>query len=174
VQGDVAVVEAESDDWYGEVLSRSAVQVAAISVDRNRVATLYRDGTVKVMTTSGDLVSSFVAGPSRAIALRGDTVAVLRSGRLDVYSAETGALTKSWSAPANARSVDLQCGIAVIAAGNDVFALNVATGHSGRLLHARGRVAARIGSPGAVVQFNAGGHGYLRLIPMSTLEARTR
>jgi hypothetical protein len=62
----------------------------------------------------------------------------------------------------------------VIAGGNDVFALNIATGHSARLLHAPGRVAARIDSPGAVVQFNAGGHGYLRLIPMSTLEARTR
>jgi hypothetical protein len=35
-------------------------------------------------------------------------------------------------------------------------------------------VAAQIDSPGAVVQFNAGGHGYLRLIPMSTIEAHTR
>jgi len=174
LQGDVAVVEAESDDWYGEVLSRSAVQIAAISVDSNRIATLYRDGTVKVMSTSGSLVSSFAAGPARAIALRGDTVAVLRSGRLDVYSAGTGVLAKSWPVPANARSVDLQYGIAVIAAGDSVFALNVATGRSARLLHARGRVAARIDSPGAVVQFNAGGHGHLRFIPMSTIEARTR
>ena len=172
--GAVALVEAESDDWYGEVLSRSAVQVAAISVDSNRVATLYRDGTVKVMSTSGALVSSFAAGPARAIALRGDTVAILRGGRLDVYNAETGVLAKSWPTPANARSVDLQYGIAVVAAGDDVFALNVATGRTVRLLHAPGRVAARIDSPGAVVQFNAGGHGYLRFIPMSTIEGRTR
>jgi hypothetical protein len=126
------------------------------------------------MSTSGDLVSRFAAGPARAIALRGDTVAVLRSGRLDVYSAETGVLTKSWPVPANARSVDLQYGIAVVSAGDDVFALNVGTGSTARLLHAPGRAAARIDSPGAVVQFNAGGHGYLRFIPMSTIEARTR
>jgi hypothetical protein len=75
---------------------------------------------------------------------------------------------------AGARSVDLQYGIAVLAAGGDVFAVNVATGRTARLLHVAGRVAAQIDSPGAVVQFNAGTHGYLRLIPMSTIEARTR
>ena len=174
VNGSVGLVEAESDDWYGEVLSRSAVQVAAISVDSDRLATLYRDGTVTVMSTRGALVSRFAAGAARAIAFRGNTVAVLRSGRLDVYNAETGALAHSWRVPANARSVDLHYGIAVVAAGNSVLALNVATGHTARVLHAPGRVAARIDSPGAVVQFNAGGHGYLRFIPMSTLEARTR
>jgi hypothetical protein len=52
--------------------------------------------------------------------------------------------------------------------------LNVNTGHTARLLHVAGRAAAQIGSPGAVVQFNVGGRGYLRLVPMSMLEARTR
>ena len=171
--GAVRVVDAESDNWYGEVLSQSAVPVTGISVDSDRIAALYRDGTVTVTSSEGDPVSSFAAGPARAIALRGDTVAVLRSGRLDVYSAQTGLLTHSWRVPANAHSVSLQYGIAVIAAGDNVVALNVATGRTARLLHAPGRVAAQIDSPGAVVQFNAGGHGYLRLIPMSTIEART-
>ncbi len=173
VSGPWEVVDAESDNWYGEVVSQSAVPVTGISVDGDRIATLYRDGTVKVTSSEGDPVSSFAAGPARAVALRGDTVAVLRSGRLDVYSAETGLLTHSWRVPANARSVSLQYGIAVLAAGDNVFALNVSTGRTARLLHAAGRVAAQIDSPGAVVQFNAGGHGYLRLIPMSTIEART-
>jgi hypothetical protein len=174
VRGDVGLVSAESDDWYGEVLSRSAVRVAAMSVDGNQIAALYRNGTVRIITTSGASVGTFDAGPARAIAIRGDTVAVLRSGHLDVYRATTGLLTRSWAVPANARSVDLHYGIAVVAAGRDVFALNVSTGHSARLLRAPGRVAARIDSPGAVVQFNAGNRGYLRFIPMSTIEARTR
>ncbi|HEY3576417.1 MAG TPA: hypothetical protein VGK68_00290 [Gaiellaceae bacterium] len=172
--GAVGVVEAESDDWYGEVLSRSPVPVTAISVDSDRVATLYRDGTVTVLSERGALVSRFAAGSARAIALRGDTVAVLRTGRLDVYSAATGLRAHSWRVPADARSVDLHYGIAVLAAGDDVFALNVATGRTARLLHAPGRVAAQLDSPGAVVQYNAGGHGSLRFIPMSTIEARTR
>lgn len=172
--GAVGVVDAESDNWYGEVVSQSTAPVTAISVDSDRIATLYRDGTVTVTSSEGDRVSSFAAGPGRAIALHRDTVAVLRSGHLDLYSAATGELSHSWSVPANARSVDVYYGIAVIAAGDNVLALNVATGHTARLLHAPGRVAAQIDSPGAVVQFNAGGHGHLRLIPMSTIEARTR
>jgi len=174
VGGTVGLVSNDSDDWYGDVLSRSAVPVAAISVDNGQVATLYRDGTVKVMSALGTFVISFAAGPARAIALRAGTVAALRSGHLDVFNATTGALTHSWPVPADARTVDLHYGIAVVAAGGNVFALNVATGRTARLLHAPGRVAAQLDSPGAVVQFNAGGHGYLRLIPMSTIEARTR
>jgi hypothetical protein len=172
--GTVALVSADSEDWYGEVLSRSPLEVAAISVDSGRIATLYRDGTVTVMSEGGNLVRSFDAGAARAVALREDTVAVLRSGHLDVYSAATGLLTHSWPVPANARSVDLQYGIAVIAAGGDVIALNVNTGHSGRLLHVHGRAAAQIDSAGAVVQFNVDGRGYLRFIPMSTIETHTR
>lgn len=172
--GAVGVVDAESDKWYGEVVSQSAVPVTGISVDTDRIATLYRDGTVTVTSSEGDLVSRFAAGPARAIALHGDTVAVLRSGHLDLYSAATGDPIRSWRVPADARSVDLYYGIAVVAAGDNVLALNVGTGHTARLLHAPGRVAARIDSPGAVVQFNVGGHGHLQFIPMSTLEARTR
>ena len=174
LSGAVGLVSNDEDDWYGKVLSRSTVPIAAISADSGRVATLYRDGTVTVMSARGDLVSRFAAGPARAIALREGTVAVLRSGHLDVYSAETGGLTHSWPVPADARSVGLHYGIAVIAAGGDVLAVNISTGHTARLLHVAGRAAAQIGSPGAVVQFNVGGRGYLRFLPMSTLEARTR
>jgi hypothetical protein len=174
VGGAVGVVSAEADDWYGEVLSRSSVRVAGMSVDGNQIATLYRDGRVAVLSTSGVPVSGFDAGPARAVAIRGDTVAVLRSGHLDVYSAKTGLRTRSWPVPADARSVDLHYGIAVVTAGGGVYAMNVVTGRTARLLHVPGRAAAEIDSPGAVVQFNVGGHGYLRLIPMSTIEARTR
>jgi hypothetical protein len=160
--------------WRGQVLSRSDVQVAAISVDGELIATLYRDGTVTVMSASGDLVSRFEAGQARAVALRGDTVAVLGHGRLAVYSAATGLQTDSWPVPADARSVDLQYGIAVIAAGGDVLALNLSTGRIARLLHVDGRAAAQVDSSGAVVDFNVGRRGYLRFIPMSTIEARTR
>jgi hypothetical protein len=174
LSGAVGLVSNDDDDWYGNVVSRSAVPIAAISADSGRVATLSRDGTVTVMSAHGALVSRFAAEPARAIALREGTVAVLRSGHLDVYSAEKGVLTHSWPVPADARTVGLHYGIAVIAAGGDVLAVNVSTGHTARLLHVAGRAAAQIGSPGAVVQFNADGRGYLRFVPMSTLEARTR
>ena len=169
-RGTVGLVPAH---WQGKVISQSPTQVSGMSVDSNRIATLYRDGTVTLMTKRGAPVNSFAAGPARAIALRGNTVAVLRSGQLAIYNATTGVLTQSWPVPADARTVDLSYGLAVVAAGGDVLALNIVTGHTARLLHAGGRVAAQFDSPGAVVQFNAGGHGHVRLIPMSTIEART-
>jgi hypothetical protein len=171
--GTVGLVSADEDDWYGEVLSRSAVRVTAISVDDDRVATLYQGGTVTVMSEHGALVSRFAAGPARAIALHGNAVAVLRSGHLDVYNAQTGLLSHSWPVPADARSVALHYGLAVVAAGGDVLAVNIGTGRTARLLQAPTRAAAGLDSTGAVVQFNAGGHGYLRFIPLSTIEART-
>jgi hypothetical protein len=169
--GAVGVVPAK---WEGRVVSHAPAAVVGMSVDSHRIATLYRDGTVTVMKRSGAPVSSFAAGPARAVALRGDQVAILRSGRLAIYDAKTGALTHSWTVPADARSVDLAYGLAVVAAGRDVLALNVATGHTARLMHAPGRVAAQFDAPGAVVQYNAGGHGHVQFIPLSTIEARTR
>jgi hypothetical protein len=159
--------------WQGKVISQSPTHVAGMSVDSDRIATLYRNGTVTVMTDKGAPVSSFAAGGARAIALRGDTLAVLQSGRLAIYNATTGALVQSWPVAAGARTVDLAYGIAVLGGSGNAWAVNVDTGHAARLLHAGGSVAAQIDAPGAVVQFNAGGHGHVRLIPMRTLEART-
>jgi hypothetical protein len=132
---------------------------------------VWKEGEKKA---SADLVSSFSVGTARAIALRGDRLAVLRAGHLDLVNTQTGLRTGSWPVSANARSVGLQYGLAVFAAGGDVFAANVHTGRTARLLHAHGRAAAQISTAGAVVQYNAGGRGYLRFIPMSRLEARTR
>jgi hypothetical protein len=172
--GSVGLVTNDTDGWYGEPLSRSTVPVTGISVDGDQVATLYRSGTVTVLTAEGGhTISSFAAGPARAIALQGGTVAVLRSGHVDLYSAETGLLKHSWPVPADAGSVGLHYGIAVIAARGNVLAMNVSSGRTARLLHVRGRAAARIDSTGAIVQFNIGKRGYLRFVPMSALEART-
>ena len=45
--GSVGVVPAH---WQGKVISQSATDVSAMSVDSDRIATLHRDGTVTVMT----------------------------------------------------------------------------------------------------------------------------
>lgn len=168
--GTVAIVPKH---WRGQAISHSAARIVGMSVDSGRIATLYRGGTVSVMTAAGVPVSRIAVGPARAVALRGDSLAVLRGSHLAIYDAKTGAVTHSWSVPADARTVDFIYGIAVVAAGRDVLAFNVDTGHTARLLRAAGRVDVQLDSPGAVVAFNAGSHGHLQLIPMSTIEART-
>jgi hypothetical protein len=95
-------------------------------------------------------------------------------GTLDVYNVSSGRRVHAWNIPASATSVDLHYGIAVIAAGRDVLAMNVDTGRTARLLRAPAQVSAEIEAPGAVIQFNVGTQGYLRFVPMSLVEARTR
>jgi hypothetical protein len=160
--------------WRGSELASSTRQVAAVSADSGRVAVLYANGTAAVLTRDARLVRHLSVENTGAIALRLNTLAVLGRGTLDIYSASSGRRVHVWKVPANATSVDLHYGIALITAGRDALALNVDTGRTARLFHAPGRVAAQLEAPGAAIQFNAGSHGYLRFVPMSLIEARTR
>jgi hypothetical protein len=160
--------------WRSVEIARSNSRIAGISVDSHRVAVLHADGTLAIVARGGRLTGRLFVGKARGIALRRHTVAVLRRAKLDVYETVSGRRIGSWNVPANARSVDLQYGIALVAAGRDAIAVNTKTGRTARLLHAPGRVAAQIEEPGAAVQFNIGDRGYLRFIPMSVIESRTR
>jgi hypothetical protein len=93
---------------------------------------------------------------------------------LDLYGVESGGVLQSWPVAANANSLDMQYGIALITAGQDVYAVNAATGRTARLFHAPARVAAQLEAPGAAIQFNVAGRGYLKFLPMSQIEASTR
>jgi hypothetical protein len=145
-----------------------------MAAEDRRVAVLHVDGTVAVLARDGRVAKRFFAGDdARAIALQGKTLAVLRSGAVDVYRLGSDQPARAARVPSNARSVDLQYGIVVVASGRDVVAANIETGRTARLFRAPGRVAVQIEAPGAVVQYNIGGRGYLRFVPMSVIEART-
>lgn len=159
--------------WRGDEIATSNDQLASISADSGRVAELDENGTVAIVTSNGRAVGRLSVGKASAIALRRNTLAVLRQGTLDVYDTASARSVHSWSVPANATAVDLHYGIALVTAGRDVVAVNTTTGRTARLLHAPARVAAQIEAPGAAIQFNVGAHGYLRFIPMSVIEART-
>ena len=159
--------------WRASSIARSNSRVVAISADGGRVAALHEDGTVAIVTRGGRPMHRIAVGRASAISLRMHTLAVLEQGTLGVYDVRSGRLLHTWRVPLNATSVDLQYGIAVLAAGRDVFAVNAASGRTARLLHAPGPVRAQIEAPGAAVQFNAGTRGYLRFIPMSVIEAST-
>jgi hypothetical protein len=152
----------------------SSNATVAVSVDSDRVAILHGDGTVAVVTRAGLPVGRVHLAGARAIALRRDTLAVLTPGRLGMYRVRTGERVAIWNVAPGATSVDLHYGIALITAGPDVYALDVETGRTAHLLRAPARTTAELEAPGAVVQFNAGGHGHLRFLSMSWIEARTR
>jgi hypothetical protein len=107
--------------------------------------------------------------------LRRDVVVTLSAlGTLDVYGRHTGRRLHSWPVPPKTNALDVQYGTALLTAGKDVYAMNLATGRTAHLFHAPTRVAAQIEAPGAAIQFNQAGRGYLRFLPMSRIEASTR
>jgi hypothetical protein len=160
--------------WEGASIGRIPSRVIELSVDGDRVAALDGRGNVSIRTRRGEPTAQFNVGRARALALRGVAVAVLRDGAVDVYSVATGARTHSWTVPAEAASVDLHYGIAVITAARDVYALNIETGRIARIFRGPSRVFAQVEAPGAAIAFTAAGRGSLRFIPMSRLEASIR
>lgn len=139
------------------------------------VAALGTQGKVSITTRGGKSTGQIETGRSRAVALRRNFLAALTDrGTLDVYSRDSGRRLHSWPVPPETTSLDVQYGTALLTAGKDVYGMNLATGRTARLLHAPTRVAAQIEAPGAAIQFNQAGRGYLRFIPMSRIETSTR
>jgi hypothetical protein len=160
--------------WGGTPLASFGEATLALSADADRVAVLGSSGAVWVETRTGQEVARLQVGAATGIALRGDQLVVLSSGRIDVYSVAAARLIHSWPSPRGATSVDMHYGIVLVAAGRDVYALNVTSGRMVRVFRAPAAVRAQIEAPGAALQYNVGRRGYVRFIPMSALEASTR
>jgi len=144
----------------------------ALSVDGGRLASLGADGRVTLQRPGGAAMSALSPGTgSRAIALRRNRLVVLTGSRLELWNTARGRLLHDWRVPAGTRSaVDLQFGIAVFTSGRTVYAMNVNTGRTAVLARAPRAVQAAIEAPGVAYTYNARGHGYLRFVPMSTVE----
>jgi hypothetical protein len=149
----------------------------ALAADRGRLATLGANGLVTLRNAFGDVDKSIaVAATSRTIALRGRRlVALTTSGRLEVWNTSTGRRQHVWRVPAGTRSaVDLQFGIAVFTAGRSVYGMDVSTGRTAVLARAGGAARTQIEPLGVAYTYNRGGHGFLRLVPMSSVERSLR
>ena len=66
--------------------------------------------------------------------------------------------------------VDVHYGVAVLARGTAVLAVRLANGRTATLAHAPSAVRAQIESPGVAYRYNAGGHGFVRFVPLAKIE----
>jgi hypothetical protein len=148
------------------VVRRLAVDSGRVALAmRNRVELRGPNGAQRTVRSHG----------LRAIALRGDTLAVLRRNRLDVYRADSGRLVKRWRVPPGIRpEVDLHYGIAVFTARNMVFALRLSSGRMIRLATAPGPTSAQIEATGVVYRYNLGARGFLAYVPFAAVERAFR
>jgi hypothetical protein len=150
-------------------LYRPAGSIRAIAADGYNTAVL-SSGRIDVRTRLGRSLVAFEAPNATSLAMRADTIAATtRFGRLDVYRG--GLRMHSWRLPTGtAPHVDLHFGIAVVTAGNAVYAVNVATGRTARLASAPSAPRAQIETIGVVYAYGK----VARLIPMSRVEAALR
>jgi hypothetical protein len=139
-------------------------------------------GTVAVATGNRIELRGRTIGPRtvrthglRAIALRGDMLAVLRRNVLDVYSAASGRRVKRLRVPSGVRpEVDVHYGIAVLTAGHTVFALRLSSGRIVHLASAPGPISAQIEATGVVYRYNLGARGFLAYVPFAAVERAFR
>ena len=141
----------------------------ALSADEDRVAALDTGGRIEIRNKFGALEDTVAAPGARAVSLRGDNLAVLAGNRLDVYDLASGTRTHRWRIPAAARSVDMQFGVATLAAGRTVYAVQIATGHTVVLATAPSRVEAQIEAPGVVYRYDTAGSGEFRFVPFAQI-----
>jgi hypothetical protein len=162
-----------AEDWSG-LLDADDASVRAVAADAGRVAALHRDGTIAVWADGA--VAPVAREPAaRAIALRADRLLVLTERSLLVFDVDTGTQTAVWPLPrGTSASVDAQYGIAVVAAGRRVFAIDLATGRTAVVAAAPGRVHAQIEAPGIAYGYNVAGHGKLAFVPFARVELAVR
>ena len=139
----------------------------ALSADDDRVAALNAGGRIEIRNKFGALEDVVLAPGARAVSLRGGSLAVLAGNRLDIYDLAASTRTHRWRVPAGVRSVDMQFGVATLAAGRRVYALQVATGHTVVLATAPSRVEAQIEAPGVVYRFDTARSGEFRFVPFA-------
>jgi hypothetical protein len=153
-------------------LVRGAGAPVAVSVDAGRFAILNRSGTIDLRTDRGELTGTIQEPDATAVALRANRVVVLtRSGRLQVFVADTQEKRSDWAAPAGVSShVDVQFGVAVLTAGKKVFAVSLKTGRTILVATAPGAVRAEIEPPGIAYSYNTGSGGHLRFIRFARIE----
>lgn len=146
-----------------------------LAADRSLLAVLRADGRVDVWA-GRQLVRSFDPDGARAIALRAGELAILTGRRtLDVFSVTSGELLHSWSVPAGTSpAVTAHFGVAVLTAGRNVFALQLATGRRRVLFHAPAAVAAQVNDAGVVYRYNLRGAGFLGFVPFAAVERALR
>ncbi len=104
-------------------------------------------------------------GSARSIALEGNELVALRGTRLEAFDLARGTLRHSWPAPAAARDLDLQDGVAAFASGRTAVVLDTATGRTAVVGRGAGRLTGvQIEGPGLAFAWRSGQKGVARFL----------
>ena len=155
----------------GETIASEQSRPMSVAVDRNLVAVLLSNGSVRLRSATGAERGTIDAGDVRAIALDGTTlVALTRQNTLDVFDTQTGDRLNSWKVPTGVRaSVDAHFGVAVLTRKGTVHAVSLSTGRSAVVGKTVAPAIAAIEAPG-ITYASGRGSGVVRFVPFAQVE----
>jgi len=174
VNGPSTTVGRVTGPYRGRDLASVPGTVRDVSADRGQIGTLTASGAITLNSIHGFRRRLDVPGVTSFAVHRNLVVATTRQGRLDVLALPTARRVHSWPIPARAAHVDVQYGIALVTAGESIYAVDLASGRTARLASAPGLVGAQIEPVGVVYATTTAKRGLLRLIPMSRVETAVR
>jgi hypothetical protein len=145
-------------------------QALAVSADGRLAAILRTGGRVELRTRAGALVRTLHVGAADAITLRARSLVTLHGRTLRVFDRQSGLLLRTITVPAGVqRAVDVEDGVAVLAAGRTVYAVGLQSGRVAVAAQAPARVVgAHIEATGIAYGYTLAGLGRLRFVPLSS------
>jgi hypothetical protein len=168
----LASVDVVAGTFSPRTILTGRVQPVGLAVDGGVVATALADGTVDLRTVLGRRLAKLHVGDARAIALDGGKLVVLRPARVDVYD-QSGGRERTIPIPrATASRLDVEYGIAVLAAGRQALAIDLTTGREAVVGSAASTLlGVAIERPGvAFAATNARG-GIAKFVPLARVQS---
>jgi hypothetical protein len=178
------VTESASLDVLGKKLrpvANGAPPFLSVDVDHGRIVVLRSARNVALYSASGKMLQSIdTAATASTAALSGNNLVVLTGKRtLELYSAKTGALRKTFTAHGTKqpRNVGVQGNIAIYTTGSAIHAVNLSSGKDRVVAeHRGGPLFAQIDSAGLAHASNgyAPGKGTIVFVPFARVAAAVR
>jgi len=128
------------DGTHATQIASSTGALTPLSVDAGRILVDHEDGTMDIRRTDGATVRSFSfdAAAVKGARLQGRDLVVQTPTAVEVTDADTGVFERRWPLPAlDAKLTDLQDGIVVLVAGDDIHLLRLSDG-ADKVIHASG------------------------------------
>ncbi len=142
-----------------------------LAADGSRIAILWPDGRVQIVSRGGRILAAFHGRPANAVSLQGNALVTLGGGRVSVFDVRTGKSIRHFRVAASATGADLQDGVFAFAEGRNAMVLDLATGRTAVVGRAPTRlVGVQIEGPGLAYAWSSGSRGEAQFVTTRQLD----
>jgi hypothetical protein len=142
-----------------------------LAADGSRIAILWPDGRVEVVSRSGKVLAELRSRPASAVSLQGNELVTLGDGRLSAFDVRAAKLIRRYRVAASATGADLQDGVVAFAEGTKAIVLDLTSGRAAVVGHAPTKlVGAQIEAAGLAYAWSSGSRGEARFVTTRQLD----